>query len=206
MYLLVRPLVEGRTVLDLGCGLGEGAQLLAEARPARLLGWDAGARGLPAFIEVPSVDETTVALPAGSVDVVVCVDLLDRQPHLRERWLVEMRRLLSPEGFAVLVFGGGEQRPLGEAQVQQPLDYWGAVDLVEGVFSSAIVMAQTPQVGCYLSFLSPQRPAEHLTLLDDLTPGTYTLVSGFYRPDDGFRLTGADGATSLTIAEIEIAP
>ncbi|MCA9905280.1 MAG: glycosyltransferase family 39 protein [Anaerolineae bacterium] len=45
-----------------------------------------------------------------------------------------------------------------------------------------------------------------LNLLDDLTPGTYTLVSGFYRPDDGSRLTGADGATSLTIAEIEIAP
>jgi len=45
-----------------------------------------------------------------------------------------------------------------------------------------------------------------LDLPDDLPPGDYTLVSGFYRPDDGARLTSTDGASILPIAAIEIAP
>jgi|GEM_PF-1098709 len=43
-----------------------------------------------------------------------------------------------------------------------------------------------------------------LTIPDDAPPGDYTLQSGFYRRDDGERLTTADGADHLVIADVRI--
>lgn len=45
-YLLVRSLVKGKRVLDLGCGLGAGSALLADAGAAQVVGLDTSAEAI----------------------------------------------------------------------------------------------------------------------------------------------------------------
>jgi ubiquinone/menaquinone biosynthesis C-methylase UbiE len=101
--------VQGKTVLDFGCGTGENIVPLAE-RGARVIGMDispdliALARkrlndaGLEARLEVGSAYDT--GLPDESVDVVFCIALIH---HLDiARVVTEMRRILVPGGAVIL--------------------------------------------------------------------------------------------------------
>ena len=107
-YLLGK--VDGKTVLDLGCGSGESIPALV-ARGARVVGVDlspdliqlAAARMdvhdvSTATLHVGSAYET--GLPTASVDVVFCMSLLH---HLEiPRAMDEMRRVLRPGGYAII--------------------------------------------------------------------------------------------------------
>jgi SAM-dependent methyltransferase len=102
--------VEGKTVLDLGCGSGESIPAL-QARGARVVGVDLSpdliqlakervdAYGISmASLQAGSAYETGV--PTASVDVVFCMSLLH---HLEiPRAMAEIRRVLRPRGFAVV--------------------------------------------------------------------------------------------------------
>jgi SAM-dependent methyltransferase len=102
--------VEGKTVLDLGCGTGESIPALA-ARGARVVGVDLSpdlislanerldAHGsVTATLSVGSAYET--GLETASVDVVFCMSLLH---HLDiPRAMGEMRRVLRPGGYAII--------------------------------------------------------------------------------------------------------
>jgi SAM-dependent methyltransferase len=101
--------VEGKTVLDLGCGSGESLIPLLR-RGAKVIGIDISpdlitiacqrldVEGLNATVRVGSAYQTD--LPDSSVDVIFCMSLIHHLdiPRVRE----EMRRILRPGGFIAL--------------------------------------------------------------------------------------------------------
>jgi arsenite methyltransferase len=106
----IAPLVEGETVLDIGCGAG--MDLLLAARRigpgGRAIGIDmtdamrdralrsAAAAGLT-NVEVYLADATSLPIPDASVDVVISNGVLNLVPE-KERAFAEIRRVLGPGG------------------------------------------------------------------------------------------------------------
>ena len=110
----------GQRILDLGCGPGWYAEAL-EARGAVVVAVDmddeelatSGARPLRPVLS----DGGRLALPDGSVDAVVCSNLLEHAPDTRAI-LVEIGRVLRPGGWAYVSWtnwyspwGGHEMSP-----------------------------------------------------------------------------------------------
>jgi len=120
--LKVRP---GETVLDLGCGPGDGGQWLFEAG-AVAVGLDYSQGMLEQAREVPGLsgrltrgDAGRLPFRDGALDKIVCTNSFHHYPqHFAA--LKEMRRVLKPGGLLVLV----DPR-------KDHLFGWGAIDLVE---------------------------------------------------------------------------
>ena len=154
-YLLVRHLVAGREVLDLGCADGVGAALLARAG-ARVLAWDPQG-AVPEQLQSVGGRLPRLELPTGSLDAVLCVGLLDRLPASRhEECVREIARLLRPDGWAVVSVA----RP-------GPVSYGRLAGLVRPVGRAAL-LGQVPMAGAYLSFLEPPLAAEELAFCGDI--------------------------------------
>jgi SAM-dependent methyltransferase len=101
--------VQGKTVLDFGCGTGGNIVALVE-RGARVIATDVSPEmvaltrqrlalaGIEATVQVGSAYET--GLPDASVDVIFCINLIH---HLDiEQVRKEMRRILAKDGVIVL--------------------------------------------------------------------------------------------------------
>ncbi|MCS6800716.1 MAG: class I SAM-dependent methyltransferase [Chloroflexota bacterium] len=104
-YRFFADRVQSGTVLDLGCGAGEGAQSLAEGR--RVIAVDEDGATLraarrrypgPDFIRM---DAEQLAFADGSFDGVISVEVIEHVAH-PERYLAEIRRVLKPGGVVVL--------------------------------------------------------------------------------------------------------
>ncbi len=106
----VLPKRDGLQVLDFGCGEALSAHRVA-AYCERLYLYDGApsvrARVAERFAKVPNItvldDAGVAALPAGSLDVVVCFSVIQyvpraEMPALLQRW----RRLLKPDGQAII--------------------------------------------------------------------------------------------------------
>lgn len=97
----------GQTVLDLGCGGGFMAEVLAR-RDAQVIGVDPSAPTIAAARDHADSTRLSIdyrqgvgeALPieSASVDVVVCVDVLEHVEDL-DQVVREVRRVLKPEGL-----------------------------------------------------------------------------------------------------------
>lgn len=93
------PELHGRRVLDLGCGTGRYARLMAAAHAAEVIAVDisapmlrqvtTGLRVLASMTELPFV--------AGAFDVVISGLALGHTPDLG-RWMAEVARVLTPRG------------------------------------------------------------------------------------------------------------
>ncbi|HEX2095579.1 MAG TPA: methyltransferase domain-containing protein [Longimicrobiaceae bacterium] len=135
------PDLAGRSVLDLGCGIGRLTAALA-ARGARVVGVDVSREMLRrAREEVPSPNVTflhasagSLPLPDGSIDVVVASYVFQ---HLLDDDLFrtaagEIARVLVPGGLTVLTDGIGERthRPANSAVtvIRSWEDYAGALE------------------------------------------------------------------------------
>jgi len=143
-YVLLQPLVQDRDLLVLDPhDTGVGADLLRRA----------GARLLPA-VELPQP-----SIPAGAADIALCIGVLDGQsPSEREQTLVELRRLLREDGFALLMVDGAM------------IDYWRLGELLRPRFEHVVLLGQRPMAGAYLTVLDPPVEAEELAFADDLVP------------------------------------
>jgi hypothetical protein len=134
-YLIAEPLLAGKVVLDVGPRPARAAERLARAG-ARDVIWNDGSA--PAL-----------ALADQSVDVVLCVARLSALVGSleRHRWLAELRRVVSPEGFCLLRVSVSalvsEERSAAQALEELVLAHFGICDLV----------AESPLVG--VAYLAP---------------------------------------------------
>lgn len=109
-YLSVQDIVAGKRVLDVASGAGYGTALLAE-RAARACGTDIDSETV-AFAKnhykAPNLEYcqgSLVALPfpAGSFDAVVSFETIEHIPgDLHQKFMDEVLRVLSPDGFLVI--------------------------------------------------------------------------------------------------------
>jgi SAM-dependent methyltransferase len=109
-YLFAAPLVAGRRVLDIACGLGYGSHLLAQAGAQAVIGVDispeaiAYAREHYAHERVLFECKDIVALNIdtdGRFDVIVCFETLEHVPEV-ERSLDVLAGLLDKQGSLVI--------------------------------------------------------------------------------------------------------
>jgi SAM-dependent methyltransferase len=107
-YWWASAAVEGRDVLDAGCGNGYGLAILQAAGPARLVGVDiaedavARARSeVGDSTEVVQGDVRDLPFEDDSFDVVVCFEVIE---HIegQDEALVELRRVLRPGGLLLI--------------------------------------------------------------------------------------------------------
>ena len=100
--------LEGKVILDAGCGSGHSLQLIAEKyEPVELYGFDfmpeqvdlARQRGLSAEVFVGDITDST--LPAGTFDAVFIQGVLHHVPEWRKA-LEEVSRVIKPGGVLLL--------------------------------------------------------------------------------------------------------
>ena len=103
-YAWAAQLVQGRRVLDAGCGLGYGSGLLAGAGAAEVTGVDvapavveAGNSRVPAGVNLVEGDVHELQFEDGSFDLVVCFEVIE---HVEDagRVIAELARVLAPGG------------------------------------------------------------------------------------------------------------
>lgn len=130
-YEFAARYVEGRRVLDIGCGEGYGSAMLAE-KAAHVVGTDsseevieyAAAKYSGANLEFRCMPAEKHAFADGSFDVVVCLELIE---HVEDYVAVmeEMHRLLKPGGILILstpnkdVTSPGREKPIHEFHVHE---------------------------------------------------------------------------------------
>jgi SAM-dependent methyltransferase len=107
-YWWASDFVEGKDVLDAGCGTGFGTAMLAERRPARLVGVDispdalARARQLaPAADDLLQGDVRELPFEDSSFDVVVCFEVIEHVER-QDDALDELRRVLRDTGCLLI--------------------------------------------------------------------------------------------------------
>lgn len=96
------PAVSGRRVLDLACGSGRYARLLAAAGAASVLALDRSAGMLQQVEGATAVQGSMMRLPfaGGTFDVVICGLAVGHAPDLGG-WMREVARVLAPRGVLV---------------------------------------------------------------------------------------------------------
>lgn len=109
--------IEGRTVLDFGCGAGDEVIEMARRGAARVIGLDIRDKALSVAREAAAragvADRTAFVLAASEpVDVVVSVDAFEHFENPRAI-LETMKGLLKPDGRVLISFGPPWYHPLG---------------------------------------------------------------------------------------------
>jgi malonyl-CoA O-methyltransferase len=123
------PAMRGRRVLDLACGSGRYARLLAEAGAALVLARDQSWGMLRQVRGATTVRGSMSRLPfaAGSFDAVVCGLAVGHAPDL-EAWMREVARVLAPRG--VLIYSDFHPEAAAAGHARRFRDAQGAMHSV----------------------------------------------------------------------------
>ena len=107
-YWWAADYVEGKQVLDAGCGTGFGTAILSERRPARLVGVDISEEAVeragdlaPRADELRQADVRELPFADSTFDVVVCFEVIEHIDRQDEA-LDELRRVLRPTGCLLI--------------------------------------------------------------------------------------------------------
>lgn len=198
-YRLALPLVSGRRVLDAGCGVGWGAQLIVDAGAAHVVGVDIAPEAIRQSRErCPQGrfvvgDLGALPLPDASVDVVVCFETIEHTADAR-RTLDELRRVLRPDGAVLVSSPNPAVYPAGNPYHVHELPPGELLDEVVARFGSARLLRQHLMVS---SLIYPDAGESTLDLavpprsVAPLAPGhdPYSIV-----------VAGADPAGTLMLA------
>ncbi len=147
-YLYLVDLLPGRRVLEVGCGVGDGAQFLADHGAGQVVGVDrseasiadARARHRQINLEFRCEELGSIELDDGSFDCVFVPDGID--VLRRSSVLGELRRLLTPGGYLVLCGQSADRRgsPGGAS-------FYEFRERLERFFPPVRMVAQAPFVG-----------------------------------------------------------
>ena len=109
-YVFARRLAEGRSALDVGCGRGHGAWLLAASGAARTAAVDLDEErvrqvselcaGFPGF-QANRMDAQQLEFGDGSFQLITCFEVIEHVPR-PSMLLKGIQRILAPEGVALL--------------------------------------------------------------------------------------------------------
>jgi 2-polyprenyl-3-methyl-5-hydroxy-6-metoxy-1,4-benzoquinol methylase len=137
-YTLAASLAPGRRVLDAGCGVGYGADLIARAGAATVVGVDvapeaieAARQGVDGRVQLLVADLRALPFGDGAFDLAVCFEVIE---HLAEQDLVldEMRRVLAVNGLLIVstpnprVYPGGNPHHVRELTPEELAAMLGA--------------------------------------------------------------------------------
>ena len=118
-YRWAAQLVEGRTVLDAGCGVGYGTAMLARAGAGEAVGLDlsaeaieAGARDALANASFVAGDVHALPFEAGRFDVVVCFEVIEHVEG-QDGVIAELARVLAPDGVLAISSPNRDVYPAG---------------------------------------------------------------------------------------------
>jgi SAM-dependent methyltransferase len=147
-YLYLVDLLPGRRVLEVGCGVGDGAQFLADHGAGQVVGVDrseasiadARTRHRQINLEFRCEELGSIELDDGSFD---CVFVPDGIEVLRRSSVLgELRRLLTPGGYLVLCGQSADRRgsPGGAS-------FYEFRERLERFFPPVRMVAQAPFVG-----------------------------------------------------------
>lgn len=107
-YWWAADYVEGKQVLDAGCGTGFGTAILSERRPERLVGVDISEEAVeragdlaPRADELRQADVRELPFADSTFDVVVCFEVIEHIDRQDEA-LDELRRVLRPTGCLLI--------------------------------------------------------------------------------------------------------
>jgi len=102
-----RPVESARTILDFGCATGRMTRWLTDLAPAREI-WGVDVHGpsiawcsehlAPPFQFCQTTTLPHLPFADGSFDTIFAASVLDTMAELRDAWLLELRRLLAPDG------------------------------------------------------------------------------------------------------------
>ncbi len=116
--------LEGRKVLDFGCGAGRTLRHFIDAEPtAELLGCDIDAPSIdwvqehlsPPVHAFRNDESPPLRQPDDTFDVIYCVSVFTHLARSWSAWLVELHRVLKPGGLLLATFmGEGESRRIAQ--------------------------------------------------------------------------------------------
>ncbi|MCK4546801.1 MAG: class I SAM-dependent methyltransferase [Candidatus Eisenbacteria sp.] len=129
-YLFASSLIEGKRVLDAGCGCGYGSYHLARGGAESVLGIDISEEAVAYCREhyrserlsYEQRDVLNTGLDEASFDAIVCFEVFEHVPE-PEVLLDEMRRLLRPDGVLVLSTPNANTYAAGGKDGDNPFHY-----------------------------------------------------------------------------------
>jgi SAM-dependent methyltransferase len=183
-YLWASRIVDGRKVLDAGCGVGYGSSILAQAGATRVVGVDLDADAVTATnaagdrrVEAVQGDVRQLPFGDGEFDVVVCFETIE---HIEEGEVAlrEFRRVLDPAGLLVVSSPNRGVYPPGNEHHVHEYTPGELVAAVEALFPAVRRIRQHAWVATTLT--PSDQPPQALEQIEQLAPDDeiFTLVMG----------------------------
>jgi SAM-dependent methyltransferase len=188
-YAWASAFCSGRRVLDAGCGVGYGAEMINEAGATEVVAVDISESAVDlarsavtAGVVCEVGDVRSLAYEDDSFDVVVCFEVIEHLEE-QERVLDELARVLAPDGLLLIsspnreryVPGNPHHRhELGRAEMQAALD---------SRFASARIISQHVMLASIITWSASPR-----------FEGADTLRTAEPKPDDEIYLLGMAGS------------
>jgi SAM-dependent methyltransferase/chromosome segregation ATPase len=178
-YLYLEELVAGRTIVEIGCGLGVGCDFLREQGASRVVGIDRDEalleRARKRYSREGVEFQRWVAwrgLPVGdaSCDLIVVPEAKAWLAELG--FLEDMRRVLKPEGNLVVAVPSADRPGSASSDsAAQAVSYYDLVETLEPVFGRVRMMGQSPFLGYALVEYAEGAESPDLSLDTSLVDG-----------------------------------
>ncbi len=171
-YVFIEEMLKGKNVLEIGCGVGLGADFLASSGPRSVVGFDpddakvARARGRyhRDNLEFLSGTVDDVLAAPGRFDVICIPEAADwlARPGLLET----IKTALGPEGLLYLSVRNGDMEESPGA-----VSYYDLIDVLEQAFPQVVTVSQSLFLGFSLVEFVPRTDEPDLALDDSLLDG-----------------------------------